>query len=527
MRLTLHKHKAHKSGAHCLCLSAIALCMAGTLSGQQLVLPMDELSRTQMLRSDVHRQQGVHSGMQPIFTATIDGFDSRDLLYRDSLRTRSWVHRKMFDEHFAVIDQPGIQLAINPVVNFAGGSEIRREGWGERADNPLYINTRGISISGKLGDAVYVYTDVTENQARFPAYITHFVEETDVVMGSGRVKPFGEGGFDYSMASAFVGFDATRWLSMQAGHFKHFVGHGSRSLLLSDNAFNAPFAGYLIRLWGDRVQLRSNVALMQSLDRLPLGSTPESLFKRKYMSWNYLSIKPIPSFEIGFYEAVMWQHFEEGVGRVPFNFAALNPVIFTNTLALGLDDPRHNAMVGINAAWQFIDHLRFYGQYMLDRGGDAKGGYQVGTEAYGLWDRFDLRLEYNEVEAGSYAAANALQGFTHFNQPLAHPMGSGFAEVLGMLTYYHNRIWLRAEWVYAQLVEGERNPLSPIGTDILPPSNVWYQDYQVAYIFNERNQLQLYAGITDRRGQEAGQDRNNQFWYLGLRTWIHRTYRNF
>lgn len=497
------------------------------LSAQEFILPMDDISRMQMVREDVHRQTAVHSGMQPVYTRFIEGFDTDAAVRKDTSGGRSLAHRKIFEEHLVIADKPGLRFVFDPIFNFSGGGELRRNGFPEGNPNPLYVNTRGFAVSGKVGDAVYVYTDFTENQARFPAYLTEFVQNYNVVPGMGRVKPFGEGGYDFSMASGFVGFNPAKWLTVQAGHFKHFLGHGSRSLLLSDNAFNYPFAGYTVSLWGGKVQFRSNVALMQSLERLPLGDAPESLFKRKRVSFNYLSLKPVKSLEIGFYEAVMWRAFREGSGNTPFDYSALNPLIFTNTLRFGLDDPNRNAMVGVNAAWQPIDKLRFYGQYMRDRGGDAKGGYQAGVHAYGLAKYFDVRLEYNQAEEGSYAAANALQGFTHLNQPLAHPMGSGFKEVLAALTFLRKRWYLRAEWVAADLTAGVRDPLLTPGAGAAEAMRVFYQDYRVAYIFNPRNQMQVFAGFTDRSTEADHGNTRNAFWYFGLKTRLPRTYRNF
>jgi hypothetical protein len=150
----------------------------------------------------------------------------------------------------------------------------------------------------------------------------------------------------------------------------------------------------------------------------------------------------------------------------------------------------------------------------------------VGVQAYGLFDMIDIQLEYNEVELGAYASANVLQGFHHYNQSLTHPFGSGFSEALAVLTFYHKRIFARAEWVYATFEQGAgvfqgENPALSM------QSNLNYQDYQVAYIFNEKNQLQAFGGFTDRLSDLVGGDSQNQFWYLGLRTKLHRTYRNF
>src|SRR5690606_39471734 len=66
-------------------------------------------------------------------------------------------------------------------------------------------------------------------------YVNRFVDSLEVVPGSGRVKEFKGNAYDYSMASGYVGVKATEWLSFNFGHGKQFIGHGRRSLLLSDN----------------------------------------------------------------------------------------------------------------------------------------------------------------------------------------------------------------------------------------------------------------------------------------------------
>ncbi len=510
-------------------LLAALVCMAFQTQAiaQQFALPLDDFTRMRMYRAEQHRQPRVHSGMEPVFTSLMDGYDSDAGLEVDTARTHSWFRRKLLDEHFVVVNQPGLQFTLDPLFNFSLGNEFINNLQPSRDANPLYVNTRGFALEARVGEAVYVYSDFTENQARLPGYVHDFVLSNNVVPGSGRVKPFGEGGWDYNMASAFVGVNASKWLVLQAGHHRHFVGHGMRSLLLSDNAFNYPFAGYLLSFWEGKVQLRNHVALMQSLDRLPLGSTPESLFKRKYQSVNYLSFKPVNSFEIGFFEAVQWQYFKEGEGPQAFEWAALNPVIFTNTIGLGLDNPDHNAMVGVNAAWQFKNKLRLYGQYMRDSGGAAQGGYQLGLHAYGIKDRFDIQLEYNDLESNAYASENALQGFHHFAQALAHPLGSGFREGMAVLTYYHKRMLARVEFVYANFQNGRLNPVEGVVQPVGAQVELTYLDTQLAYIFNEKNQMQVYAGFTDRTQSTAVGAVQNHILYLGMRSRLQRSYRNF
>lgn len=494
---------------------------------QNFELPINNISHMRMERAGVQMQGGVHAGARPIIASTAD-VSMVEGIGPDSALYYSNISAKLFSEHLIEFERPGLTLQADFLFDFSYGNELVNDFEPERTDN-LFTNTRGFALSAKVGDAVYIYTDFRENQARFAGYLDNFVDSLDVVPGNGRIKPFGEGGFDYNMASGYVAISPTEWLHLQAGHSKQFIGHGQRSLLLSDNAFNLPFLKYTLRFWEGRVQYQYSLGLMQNLERLPLGDAPESVFKRKYMSWNYLSFRPIPSVEMGFFEAVMWKYFDEQTGSQPFNFNALNPLIFANSFLLGLDDPNNNAMVGINFAWQYWKPFRVYAQYMRSNNEPIRAGYQLGAKYFGLFDRIDFGLEYNQVDAFAYGSENRLQGFTHYNQPLAHPLGSGFREVLGTITYSHNRIFAKVEVMSAAFEREGRNPLlAPSDPDNFSVTeDVQFIDLQAAYIFNPRSNMQIYAGYTNRDESRLGASIQNDFWYFGLRTYLQNTYRNF
>jgi len=57
----------------------------------------------------------------------------------------SWLKRKLFREHLLGVDEDGLRLTIDPLVDFQGG-EDRISG------KKTYINTRGFIMKAKLGD---------------------------------------------------------------------------------------------------------------------------------------------------------------------------------------------------------------------------------------------------------------------------------------------------------------------------------------------------------------------------------------
>ncbi|MBK9515381.1 MAG: hypothetical protein IPO05_17595 [Flavobacteriales bacterium] len=72
------------------------------------------------------------------------------------------------------------------------------------------------------------------------------------------------------------------WLNIQFGHGKHFVGHGYRSMLLSDHAPNAPYLKFSALTPNKRLQYSTwhtklKAALTRN-DRLHTGQSSESLF---------------------------------------------------------------------------------------------------------------------------------------------------------------------------------------------------------------------------------------------------------
>src|SRR5690554_1403642 len=287
------------------------------------------------------------------------------------------------------------------------------------------------------------------------------------------------------MANGYVGVVASEWLSFNFGHGKQFVGHGYRSVLLSDNAFNYPYAGYILNFGEGKFQYRYTIQLMQNLQRLPLGDTPESIFKRKYANQNYLSYKPLNNLEIGLFESIVWKYYDDTTGTEPFNANALNPVPLLNSAIYGLNDPDANAVLGLNIAWQPFKSFRMYGQVMVDDFDTDRYGYQVGGKYFKLFNRVDFLAEYNSVTPESYASANILQGYTNLNQPLAHPMGAGFEEVIGQATYYYKRIYVSAKYGYTTYSDWGRDPLlSEINNKTYILEHTAYQELMAAYVFN-------------------------------------------
>ena len=122
------------------------------------------------------------------------------------------------------------------MVNFDAGWDISG-----KSNRKYYTNTRGYIGSGYIGKNVYFESLFAENQSFFPTYLSKSNNATKIIPGQGRWKTFKDIGYDYAFSSGFVSVQVHKNVNIQAGHGKQKIGHGYRSLLLSDNSFNYPF----------------------------------------------------------------------------------------------------------------------------------------------------------------------------------------------------------------------------------------------------------------------------------------------
>jgi hypothetical protein len=75
------------------------------------------------------------------------------------------------------------------------------------------------------------------------------------------------------------------------------------------------------------------------------------------------------------------------------------------------------------------------------------------VDAFGL-KNLDLQLEMNRVRPFTYSHYDTVANYTHYNQPLAHPLGANFQELIGIVNYQPAPRWYinaRAMYYYQGL----------------------------------------------------------------------------
>ncbi len=331
-------------------------------------------------------------------------------------------------------------LHVNPVIQFSVGRT--NDGTGT-----LFVNSRGIEIRGTIDKKIAFYTNLTENQARYPGYVNAVRDSTLTIPYEGFWKQFNGSGVDFLRTFGYIDFGISKHISAQLGYGKHFVGNGVRSLVLSDFSNNYPY----LRI-STKTKLFEYTNLFTEMIADVRGGTFGTLgtgrFSKKYVALHHLNINIKPNLIIGLFESVTYG---DSVGGLKLEY--LNPIIFYRAVEQqnGSED---NAFIGMDFKWNIKNRISLYGQLLIDElvagnvfSGNGwwgnKQGFQLGvkyTDPLHV-ENLSVQGELNRVRPYTYAHSDGFTNYSHYNQALAHPLGANFTEYLGQVTYQLNEQW--------------------------------------------------------------------------------------
>jgi hypothetical protein len=363
------------------------------------------------------------------------------------------------------VHEPNFFLAVNPVFQYTISKE-------QDNDNKLFLNTRGVSLRGRIANKIGFAAYVTDNQERDPSYVQGFIAARNAVPGAGFFKDFkAPGGVDYFDARGYITFNATKYIDIAFGYDKNFIGSGYRSLFLSD--FSAPtvFLKLNTRIW--KFQYQNLFMELNSANRL----NADKLQPKKYAVMHHLDLGVTKWLNIGLFEGIVF-------GRTNhFEFGYLNPVIFYRSIeqANGSFD---NSVAGLDFKANVAKKFQVYGQLLLDefklsevKAGNGwwgnKFGYQLGVKYVDAFNvsNLDLQVEVNRVRPFTYSHSDSVANYTHYNQPLAHPLGANFQELIVTARYQPAPKWLVfAKGMY--YFQGRDTSLSSFGGNIFLPNQI-------------------------------------------------------
>ena len=333
-------------------------------------------------------------------------------------------------------------LIVNPVIQFVVAKE-------DDNDQNLFLNSRGITLRGRIANKIGFATYLTDNQERDPLYVQQVVDARKAVPGAGYYKEFKETGYDYFDARGYFTFNATKYIDVSFGYDKNFIGNGHRSLFLSDFSNNTLFLKLNTRIW----KLNYQNLFMELHATEPRGG--DRLLAKKYAVMHHLDASVTKWLNIGLFEGVVFGRKDH------FEFGYLNPIIFYRSIEQQ-NGSFDNSVIGIDAKANVAHKFQFYTQLLIDEfvlseAKDNNGWWgnkwalQVGAKYIDAFNvkNLDLQVEANRVRPFTYSHGDSVANYTHYNQPLAHPVGANFQEWIGIARYQPGPKWsLQAKAIY-------------------------------------------------------------------------------
>ena len=461
--------------------------------------------------------------------------------------TETWAGRKLWNEHLVQLQSEDYWFTIDPIFDFEVGKDT------EANFSSTYNNTRGFLVQGGLGKKFNFYASVFESQGRFAQYVNEYAEslrgfgpDPAIIPGRGIAKRFKTDSYDYPVAEAYLSYAPAKFINIQFGHGKNFIGDGYRSLLLSDVASPHPFLKLNTKFW----KIKYTNTWMWLKDVRP-EVTEDGAFLTKYMANHYLSWNVSKRFNLGLFESVIWTD----TNNRGFDVNYLNPIIFYRAIEFETGQASGNAIMGASAKYKWNNNVNIYSQFVLDefslndiKGGNKswknKFGYQLGIKYYNAFkvDNLLLQFEYNRIRPYTYSHNTIATNYGHNNQSMAHLWGANFSEAI-VIGRYHYKRW----FADAKLIFGTRGLDFNDGTDNFSYGGDIYRNYndrpfdagvevgqglktktfngnlQAGYLINPASNLKIFTDITVRNFNPdvttASAFKSDTVWFnFGIRT---------
>jgi len=494
----------------------------------------------QKLNSDLYSTKTrEHTSIKPLIidSALRSHYDSL-MNYGADGRQHSWLYNKVFNEH--LIDYKGPNSAFY-------GDLLPDVGVGRDLSGKLntYTSAIGLQLGGSISDKFQYNISGYLNNAVMPEYLSTYIQQVGIVPGQAYAKTYGNDGYAWSYITAVVSYTPSKYLNISAGRDKTFIGDGYRSMLLSDYASPYPF----LKLTGTLGNVRYMVMWTDMSD--PAYTSQYGADRHKFGVFHYLDWNVTNRLSVGFFDNVMGFFTDDNGAKRSFDFNYINPIIFLKPVNNASDDP-DKSLLGFTAKYKLTDGITAYGQFALnefvskdffssDGASVNKYGWQLGIRGANLFGVKNLNylIESNNAKPYTYSARSSIENYSSNSEPLAHPWGANFREIVSLLNYSYKRFDFSGEFDYGHY--GLDSAGMNFGKDIFQlytsparqfgnytgqglTTNMYYLQGKVAYLLNPKYNLRIELGGIFRQEQNSQFKDKTTMITIGLRSSFRQIY---
>jgi hypothetical protein len=483
-----------------------------------------------------------HSSMKPFFvddTLLKHHYDSL-MNYGSDGKSHSWGYKKLFNEHLIDIRSPKATFYADILPDFGIGKELTNK-------QTTSTTSLGAQIGGTIGNKFYFNISGYQSSAVEPEYISTYINQVGIIPGQAYAKTYSTYGYDWSYITATVSYTPIKFLNITAGRDKTFIGDGYRSELLSDYASPYPF--FKITATLGNVRYMALWAYMN--DPVASSNAGDNIYRKKFAVFHYLDWSVTNSLSLGFFDSLISYTVDESGNKRPFDFSLVNPLIFLRPVDASNGSP-DNALLGFTGKYKINDFITAYGQFALDEfiaadffsnDGNSRNKYawQLGLRGSQLFSVKGLNylLEYNTAKPYTYSEHSYIENYSDNGEPLAHPWGANFRELVGLLNYSYKRFDFSGEADFGRY--GYDLDGLNYGKDIFElypdaakfvgnytgqgiTTNMVYYEAKAAYVLNPKYNLRIELGYIYRT-EDNSQYKDKTNWFtIGLRSSFRNLY---
>ena len=327
--------------------------------------------------------------------------------------------------------------------HFSVGSRLFSIGSASKSD---YSSTHlfGASLSSNLRNKIIFTSHFDYLAGNYNSFINEYQDSLLIFPGFGTEK---------SRLQYNLKYYVNKFITVDFGKGKHFIGNGYHSLMLSTEHSSYPY----LKLTTEFGRVR-----YYNLYTTFLDIEDPSQNRKKHSSIHFLDFSLTENINIGIFEGVLWQAKDENYNR-GYDVEYLNPVIFYRPVEFSKHSP-DNVLMGASFNAK-LKKTTLYGQVLLDdlnisrqkdRDDEYGGGFFQNKFAYQLglkssFKELKVLLEYNQAQPYTYAHKEPMQSYTHFNQALAHPLGANFKELVALANYTKEKWKFSIKLTYANV----------------------------------------------------------------------------
>ncbi|MDB5140659.1 MAG: hypothetical protein JWR12_2575 [Mucilaginibacter sp.] len=497
----------------------------------------------QKLNEDVYSTSTrEHTAIKPYF---VD--DSLLRHHQDSLmnygsdgKQHSWGYRKLFNEHLIDIRKPGSTFYADLLPDFGVGRDFSGK-------ENTSITSLGAQVGGTVGNKIYYNISGYQSSAVEPLYVSNYINQVGIIPGQAYAKTYSTNGYDWSYVTAVLSYTPSKYLNITAGRDKTFIGDGYRSELLSDYASPYPFA----KLTATLGNVRYMVIYAYMNDPVATSNAADNVYRKKFAVFHYLDWNISNRLTFGFFDSLIGYTVDDKGTKRPFDFSLINPLIFLRTVDASNGSP-DNALIGLTGKYKINDFITAYGQFALDEfqasqffsnSGSSRNkyGWQLGFRGSQMFNVKGLNylLEYNTAKPYTYSEHSYIENYSDNGEPLAHPWGANFRELVGLLNYSYKRFDFSGEADLGRYGY-DLNGLN-YGKDIFElytqaakfignytgqgiTTNLVYLEGKVAYVLNPKYNLRIELGAIYRTEDNSLYKDKTTLFTIGLRSSFRNLY---